>query len=121
MEDQMNSFVSQNSVLLVAGVVSLLFKEFIINIVKSIIFKMTSGLKEDDVLMFWDGTKSPARIVRIGLMSTTLFIYDVNDEGVITGGSRLVMQNVKLENVKFLKRLSMIDDADLKQFKKSVK
>jgi glycerol-3-phosphate responsive antiterminator len=54
-------------------------------------------------------------------MSTTLFIYDVNEEGIITGGSRLVMQNVKLENVKFLKRLSMIDDADLKQFKKSVK
>ena len=50
MEDQINSFVSQNSVLLVAGVASLLFKEFIINIVKSIIFKMTSGLKEDDIL-----------------------------------------------------------------------
>ena len=77
MEQQFNAFISQHTVLLVAGVGSLLFKEFIINIVKSVIFRMTSGLKEDDVLIFWDGSKNPARIVRIGWMSTTLFLYDV--------------------------------------------
>jgi hypothetical protein len=53
---------------------------------------------------------------------TTQNLFDLTGRtAIITGGSRLVMQNVKLENVKFLKRLSMIDDADLKQFKKSVK
>lgn len=118
MEKEFNAFISENSVLLVAGVGSLLFKEFIINIVKSLIFRITSGLKEDDVLIFWDGSKNPARIVRIGWMSTTLFLYDVNEQGIVTGGHRITMQNVKLENVKLLKRLSMIDEADLKMFKK---
>lgn len=118
MEKELNGFISGNSALIVAGVISLLFKEFIINIVKSLVFRMTSGLKEDDVLIFWDGSKSLARIVRIGWMSTTLFLYDVNAQGVVTGGHRITMQNVKLENVKLLKRLSMIDDSDLKIFAK---
>jgi len=118
MEKEFNGFISDNSVLIVAAVASLLFKEFIINIVKSLVFRMTSGLKEDDVLIFWDGSKSVARIVRIGWMSTTLFIYDVSAEGVVTGGHRITMQNVKFENVKLLKRLSMIDECDLKTFRK---
>lgn len=58
MEKEFNAFISENSVLLVAGVGSLLFKEFIINIVKSLLFRMTAGLKEDDVLIFWDGSKT---------------------------------------------------------------
>lgn len=118
MEKEFNGFVSENSVIIVAAVVSLLFKEFIINIVKSLVFRMTSGLKEDDVLIFWDGSKSVARIVRIGWMSTTLFLYEVNAQGIVTGGHRITMQNIKLENVKLLKRLSMIDESDLKIFAK---
>lgn len=118
MEKEFNAFISENSALLVACVVSLLFKEFIINIVKSLVFRITSGLKEDDILIFWDGSKNPARIVRIGWMSTTLFLYDVDQQGMVTGGHRITMQNIKLENIKLLKRLSMIDEADLKMFKK---
>ena len=118
MEKEFNGFISENSVLIVAAISSLLFKEFIINIVKSLVFRMTSGLKEDDVLIFWDGSKSVARIVRIGWMSTTLFLYEVNAQGIVTGGHRITMQNIKLENVKLLKRLSMIDESDLKIFAK---
>ena len=119
MEKEFNRFISEYSVLLIAGVVSLLFKEFIINIVKSLLFRITSGFKEDDVLIFWDGTKNPARIVRIGWMSTTLFLYEVDSNGIITGGHRITMPNCKLENVKLLKRLSKIEEEDLKTFKKN--
>ena len=119
MEKEFNGFISEYSVLLVAGVASLLFKEFIINIVKSLLFRMTSGFKEDDVLVFWDGTKSPARIVRMGWMSTTLFLYEVDANGIITGGHRITMPNCKLESVKLLKRLSKIEEDDLKMSKKN--
>ena len=119
MEQQLNSFISQNTAVIIAAIFSLLFKEFIINIVKSLVFRITSGLKEDDVLVFWDGSKSPARIVRIGWLSTTLFLYDINSEGIVTGGYRITMQNSKLESVKLLKHLSMIPESDLKMFKKS--
>ena len=118
MEQQLNSFLSQNTAIIIAAIFSLLFKEFIINIVKSLVFRITADLKEDDVVVFWDGSKTPARIVRIGWLSTTLFLYDINSEGVITGGHRITMQNSKLENVKLLKYLATIPENDLKIFKK---
>lgn len=114
MEKEFNNFISENSVILIAGVASLFFKEFITNIVKSLLFRITSGLNEDDILIFWDGSKSPARIVRIGWLSTTLFLYDVDEKGIITGGHSITLQNFKLESVKLLKRLASIDENDLK-------
>ena len=80
---------------------------------------MTSGFKEDDVLVFWDGVKTPARIVRMGWMSTTLFLYEVDTSGIVTGGHRISMPNCKLESVKLLKRLSKIEEDDLKISKKN--
>lgn len=118
MGKEFNSFISESSIFLIVGVFSLLFKEFIINIVKSLLFRITSGFKEDDVLVFWDGTKNPARIVRIGWLSTTLFLYEVDEKGLIVGGHRITMQNCKLESVKLLKRLSKIEEEDLKFAKK---
>jgi hypothetical protein len=43
-----------------------------------------------------------------------LFLYDVDEKGIITGGHSITLQNFKLESVKLLKRLASIDENDLK-------
>jgi hypothetical protein len=55
----------------------------------------------------------------MGWMSTTLFLYEVDPNGIITGGHRITMPNCKLESVKLLKRLSKIEEDDLKMSKKN--
>ena len=54
---------------------------------------------EDDVVEV-DG--DPGRIVRVGLWKTTFFIYHVVD-GSIVGGSKLVVANSKLKDLKIEK------------------
>ena len=60
---------------------------------------------EDDVVEV-DG--KPGRIVRCGVWSTTFFTYDVVD-GIIVGGSKLVIQNDKLKDLKIEKPLPLLD------------
>jgi len=59
----------------------------------------------DDVVEV-DG--KPSRIVRVGMWSTTFFTYDVRD-GIIVGGSKLVVQNDKLKDLKIEKPLPNLD------------
>ena len=60
---------------------------------------------KDDVVEV-DG--KPGRIVRCGIWSTTFFTYDVVD-GIIVGGSKLVIQNDKLKDIKIEKPLPLLD------------
>jgi hypothetical protein len=66
---------------------------------------MGNDYNEDDVVEV-DG--KPSRIVRVGMWSTTFFTYDVRD-GIIVGGSKLVVQNVKLKDLKIEKPLPLLD------------
>ena len=50
----------------------------------------------------------PSRIVRVGMWSTTFFTYDVRN-GIIVGGSKLVIQNDKLKDLKIEKPLPNLD------------
>ena len=60
---------------------------------------------EDDVVEV-DG--DPGRIVRVGLWKTVFFIYHVVD-GQIVGGSKLVVANSKLKDLKIEKPLPNLD------------
>ena len=66
---------------------------------------MGNDYNEDDVVEV-DG--KPGRIVRCGVWSTTFFTYDVVD-GIIVGGSKLVIQNDKLKDIKIEKPLPLLD------------
>ena len=60
---------------------------------------------EDDVV---EVVGNPGRIVRVGVWTTTFFTYDVRD-GIIVGGSKLVVQNDKLKDIKIEKPLPLLD------------
>ena len=109
MEDQVQSMVSEMlgkyGWLFIVGVLTLLFRSTIEKFVAGIMIFMGNDYNEDDVVEV-DG--KPGRIVRCGIWSTTFFTYDVV-EGVIVGGSKLVIQNDKLKDIKIEKPLPLLD------------
>ena len=91
--------------LFIVGVLTLLFRSTIEKCVAGLMIFMGNDYNEDDVVEV-DGR--PGRIVRCGIWSTTFFLYDVVD-GIIVGGSKLVIQNDKLKDLKIEKPLPKLD------------
>lgn len=91
--------------LFLVGVVALIFKSSIEKFAASLFVFFGNDYKEDDVV-FIDGR--PGRIVRIGLTKTTFFLYEVVD-GKVTGGTKLVVQNEKLSDLKIEKPLANLN------------
>ena len=109
METQMETMVSEvlgkYGWLFIVGVLTLLFRSTIEKLVAGLMIFMGNDYNEDDVVEV-DG--KPGRIVRCGIWSTTFFTYDVRD-GIIVGGSKLVVQNDKLKDLKIEKPLPLLD------------
>tara|TARA_A100001201_G_scaffold135384_1_gene123643 strand:+ start:4534 stop:4872 length:339 start_codon:yes stop_codon:yes gene_type:complete len=91
--------------LFIAGVLTLLFQNTIQEAVDGIMVFLGNDYNEDDVVEV-DG--SPGRIVRVGLWKTVFFIYHIVD-GRVVGGSKLVIANSKLKDVKIEKPLPNLD------------
>ena len=109
MEDQVQSMVSEilgkYGWLFIVGVITLFFRSTIEKFVSGLFIFMGNDYNEDDVVEV-DG--KPGRIVRVGIWSTTFFTYDVRD-GIIVRGSKLVVQNDKLKDIKIEKPLPILD------------
>ena len=109
MEEQVQGMVSEligkYGSLFLVGVLTLLFRGTIEKAVSGLFIFMGNDYNEDDVVEV-DG--KPGRIVRCGIWSTTFFTYDVR-EGIIVGGSKLVVQNDKLKDLKIEKPLPLLD------------
>ena len=83
------------------------------NTIESLIeaIKVFAGddLNTDDVIIF-DGR--PARVVRVGLWKTILFVYEVgcaNGKAIVKGGNKVAIQNDKLKDHLIEKPLPMLD------------
>ena len=87
------------------GILLLLFNNTISEAVDGIMLFLGNDYNEDDVVEV-DG--SPGRIIRVGIWKTVFFIYHIID-GKIVGGSKLVVQNSKLKDLKIEKPLPNLD------------
>ena len=105
MENYLQKVVEEYSWLLISGVLLLLFQNTIREVVDGIMIFLGNDYKEDDVVEV-DG--EPGRIVRVGMWKTVFFIYHVVN-GQIVGGSKLVVQNSKLKDLKIEKPLPLLD------------
>ena len=109
MEEQVQTMVTEllgkYGWLFIVGVLTLLFRSTIEKFVAGLMVFMGNDYNEDDVVEV-DG--KPGRIVRVGMWTTTFFTYDVRD-GIIVGGSKLVVQNDKLKDIKIEKPLPLLD------------
>ena len=91
--------------LLLSGILVLLFQSTIQEAVDGIMVFLGNDFNEDDVVEV-DG--APGRIVRVGMWKTVFFIYHVVN-GKIVGGSKLVVANSKLKDLKIEKPLPSLD------------
>ena len=99
------SLIGEYGWLFVVGVITLLFQSTIQEAVDGIMVFLGNDYNEDDVVEV-DG--SPGRIVRVGMWKTTFFIYHIV-KGKIVGGSKLVVANSKLKDLKIEKPLPNLD------------
>ena len=104
MEDIKN-LVNEYSWLLVTGVALLLFQNTITEVVDGIMVFLGNDYNEDDIVTV-DG--EPGRIVRVGMWKTVFCIYHISN-GKIVGGSKLVVANSKLKDLKIEKPLPNFD------------
>tara|TARA_R110002167_G_scaffold136528_2_gene323348 strand:+ start:1145 stop:1498 length:354 start_codon:yes stop_codon:yes gene_type:complete len=101
----MESLIGEYGWLFIAGVIGLLFQSTIQEAVDGIMVFLGNDYNEDDVVEV-DG--SPGRIVRVGMWKTVFFIYHIVN-GKIVGGSKLVVANSKLKDLKIEKPLPNLD------------
>ena len=104
-QNQVSFLLGKYGWLFLVGVLTLLFRSTIEKLVAGFMIFQGNDYNEDDVVEV-DG--KPGRIVRVGIWSTTFFTYDVRD-GIIVGGSKLVVQNDKLKDIKIEKPLPLLD------------
>ena len=104
-QSQVSLLIGKYGWLFLVGVLTLLFRSTIEKLVAGFMVFQGNDYNEDDVVEV-DG--KPGRIVRVGIWSTTFFTYDVRD-GIIVGGSKLVVQNDKLKDLKIEKPLPLLD------------
>tara|TARA_R110000782_G_scaffold51314_1_gene110660 strand:+ start:803 stop:1237 length:435 start_codon:yes stop_codon:yes gene_type:complete len=104
-QEQVTGMIGKYGWMFLAGAAVLLFRSTIETSVAGLMIFMGNDYNEDDVVEV-DG--KPSRIVRVGMWSTTFFTYDVRD-GIIVGGSKLVIQNDKLKDLKIEKPLPLLD------------
>jgi hypothetical protein len=103
--EELKSLINEYSWLLITGVALLLFNNTIRESVDGIMLFLGNDYNEDDVVEI-DG--SPGRIIRVGIWKTVFFIYHIVN-GKIVGGSKLVVANSKLKDLKIEKPLPTLD------------
>ena len=110
--EELKALINEYSWLFFTGILLLLFNNTIQEAVDGIMLFLGNDYNEDDVVEV-DG--APGRIIRVGIWKTVFFIYHVRD-GKIVGGSKLVIQNSKLKDLKIEKPLPNLD---LSKYQKS--
>ena len=104
-QSTIESLIGEYGWLFIAGIITLLFQSTIQEAVDGIMVFLGNDYNEDDVVEV-DG--APGRIVRVGMWKTVFFIYHVVN-GKIVGGSKLVVANSKLKDLKIEKPLPNLD------------
>ena len=103
--EELKALINEYSWLFLTGILLLLFNNTIQEAVDGIMLFLGNDYNEDDVVEV-DG--APGRIVRVGMWKTVFFIYHVLD-GRVVGGSKLVVANSKLKDLKIEKPLPNLD------------
>ena len=108
-QSQLEGLIGNYGWMFLAGFAVMLFRSAIEGAVEG--FKVFYGddLNTDDVVIIDD---RPARVVRVGLWKTVLFVYEIgcaNGKPFVKGGNKVAIQNVKLKDHMIEKPLPMLD------------
>ncbi len=109
MEDYVKNILGDYAYLIIGGSLLFIFKSTIESAVEGLKIFLGNDLNTDDVIHF-DG--KPARVVRVGIWKTILFVYEVgcvNGKPFIKGGNKVAIQNGQLKSHMIEKPLPMLD------------
>tara|TARA_B100000965_G_C19577240_1_gene751867 strand:+ start:706 stop:1062 length:357 start_codon:yes stop_codon:yes gene_type:complete len=109
MEQQIETLIGQYGWMGVVAFVLLIGRKTIESTIDAIKVFAGDDLNTDDVIIFND---RPARVIRVGLWKTILFVYEVgcaDGKPFIKGGNKVAVQNDKLKDYLIEKPLPMLD------------
>ena len=93
-----------------AGLAVLFFKTTIESIIAGLMVFVGNDYNNDDIVIL-DGR--PGRIVRVSIWKTTFYLYtikkEVDGQKFVSGGTKLVIENNKLKDLKIEKPLGNFD------------
>jgi len=101
----LQALIGQYGWLAAVGFTALIFRRTLESIIDGLMIFVGNDYNVDDVVII---NKKPGRIVRVGLWKTVFFVYTVED-GTITHGSKLVVQNSKIKNMIIEKPLTELN------------
>ena len=108
-KEVIEGLIGQYGWILIAGFLFLIGRKTIESTIEAIKVFAGDDLNTDDVIIF-DGR--PARVVRVGIWKTILFVYEVgcaNGKAYVKGGNKVAIQNDKLKDHLIEKPLPMLD------------
>jgi len=110
LKNAVEHFIKDNSWLLFAGLFTLIFKSTLEKLVAGIFVFLGNDYNEDDIVIV---NGRPGRLVRVGITKSTFFLYEIRD-GVIYGGTKLVIQNERLADMDIEKPLGKLEISNWK-------
>mgnify|MGYP003662962726 CR=1 FL=1 len=93
--------IEQYALWAVVGFALLFLRSSIENALAGLAIFLGSDYQENVVCWIQtNGTRRPARISQTGLLSTTFYLYEIDEAGVITGGTLLKLPNSELKSLR---------------------
>jgi len=108
-KETIEGLIGEYGWMLMLGFLFLIGRKTIESTIEAIKVFAGDDLNTDDVIIF---DNRPARVVRVGLWKTILFVYEVgcaNDKAFVKGGNKVAIQNDKLKDHMIEKPLPMLD------------
>ena len=107
------SLIGEYSWIILTGFLFLMARSTIESAISGLKVFLGKDLDTDDVIIInINGESRPARVVRIGIWITILFVYEVgcaDGKAYVKGGNKVAIQNDKLKDYVIEKPLPMLD------------
>ena len=107
------NLLGEYSWLIITGFVFLIARNTIESAISGLKVFLGKDLDTDDVIIInINGESRPARVVRVGIWKTILFVYEVgctDGKPYIKGGNKVAIQNDTLKDYVIEKPLPMLD------------
>tara|TARA_R110000851_G_scaffold106389_1_gene225426 strand:- start:141 stop:527 length:387 start_codon:yes stop_codon:yes gene_type:complete len=109
-QDNMSVLLGEYGWMFLAGLAVLFFKTTIESSIAGLLIFVGNDYNNDDIVLL-DGR--PGRIVRVSMWKTVFYLYTIkkgaDGKKFVSGGTKLIVENNKLKDMKIEKPLSNFD------------
>ena len=110
LQDNISVLLGEYGWMFLAGLVVLFFKTTIESSIAGLLIFVGNDYNNDDIVIL-DGR--PGRIVRVSMWKTVFYLYTIKEDPdgkkFVSGGTKLIVENEKLKDLKIEKPLNNFD------------